>query len=123
PMADVVSGGILSFAKEKLSSQMEQRKFEHFFENCVDAVAEKSIEFFERDAGHLYINELEAAVIAVRATFNRAQKPDLFKYDLDPDKLREHLESLAVPVLRQALLSQAATEFFHALLSEACTYA
>jgi ABC-type multidrug transport system fused ATPase/permease subunit len=123
PVADIGTGPILSFAKDKLSSSMDRRKIKRFWDSCIDAVAEKSIKFIELDGGHLPANELQAAVIAVRATFNRAAKPDLFRHDLDSSKLREHLEQLAIPVLERALLNEAATEFFHILLSEACTYA
>jgi len=118
PVADVGTGPILSFAKDKLASSMDQRKIKHFWDSCINAVAEKSIKFIELDGGHLPPNEVQAAVIAVRITLSRARKPDIFRHDLEPSRLREHLEKLAVPVLKRALLSEAATEFFHLLLSD-----
>ena len=122
PAVDI-GDSVLAFANKKLMSRLEQRKLERFFDVCVDAVAERSIEFLRHEGVRLPGNELTAAVLAVETTFSKAEISDLFRNDLDAKTLERSLEASASAIAGEALLSEAGAAFFTILLSEACAYA
>src|ERR1700733_1123227 len=119
PAADIGTS-VLSMVNKKISSKLDQRRIERFFDECVDSVAQKSIEFLRSDGSHLSENELNATVIAVRDTFRHAELSDIIQHDLNASRFREHLEDIGRPIAMRALLDEAAMEFFRVLLSEAC---
>jgi hypothetical protein len=124
PLA-AVPNTIADLVNAKVTSKLQQRRAERFFENCVDTVAEKLLELMNQRGKDVNITDLNASIYAVRDTFDLASiKPiSLIKADLDARTLERSMEPARSEILRRALLSESGRHFYDLLLRESCTYA
>jgi hypothetical protein len=120
-----VADKIADLIQERVEGKLNQRRTERFFQECTDTVAEKLLQLIQERANSLQDADLEAAVYAVRDTFDKAGLSGLsmMQADLDPLHLEMNLQSQRHLVLKQALLSEKAETFYSLLLRESCSYA
>lgn len=116
---------IADLVNAKVTNKLQQRRAERFFQNCVDAVAEKLLELTNQRGKKLNTSDLNASIYAVRDTFDLASiKPaSLMTADLDARTLERSMASARSEILRRALLSESGEHFYDLLLRESCTYA
>ena len=120
-----IPNSIADLVNARVKGKLQQRRAERFFDNCVDTVAEKLLDLIQRSGKPLDITDLNAAIYAVRDTFELAQvKPaSLMKADLDARTLEKNMGPARSKILRQALLSESGQHFYDLVLRESCSYA
>lgn len=141
PLVDVTVDHVKAQAKDTV----EQRKVTRFFSQCEEVVARHAASILDRsEYSGLDDNERDAAVSAVRETFEEADyrrfRSDLarrdeiargvksnigekaIEYDLDPASLERFLKPTSEVVLKRAALGEPAAELYRLLLKEACNY-
>jgi hypothetical protein len=107
-----------------IKNRLDQRRVERIFDEAADLVAKRLIEFREAEFRNLPENEGNAALAAVKDTFERAQftSENIVRSDLDPRKIEMALAPTRTDILRSALLSQDAEELYHVALRKSCVY-
>jgi predicted NACHT family NTPase len=103
---------------------MERRAANRMLEGCVDIVAKQIITSLAEEYRDLNDNEYIASVIAVKDTLERSltNTKDIIRLDLNPAKLRRHVQTTSSEILGNAALSDAATEFYKRVLADSCAY-
>src|SRR5262249_39690250 len=106
-----------------IKDRLDQRRVERIFEEAADLVAKSLMEFRKAEFGRLPENEGNAALLAVKDTFERAQftSKAVIHSDLDPRNVEVALGPTRTNVLRDALLSQDAEAFYQIVLRKSCS--
>ena len=122
----VVIAPLTDLVGRKAKDRVEQRRLLRLLDECVDTVAVRLINSLnmETEFKGLPDNEQEAAVLAVKDTFQAADfdVADIVRNDLDVQKIERMLAPAANYVLSNALLSEGATTLYAMLLKDSCAY-
>jgi len=94
------------------------------FGQCTEIVTDKVLALLDHEFRGLPDNELNAAMLAVADTFDRARLNDqtLVQADLDARLVERRLASARTAVLAQAGLSEPAAALYSRVLHESCAY-
>ena len=117
---------LTDLASRKAKDRVEQRRMLRLLDECVDTVAERVIDSLQTwsEFNNLPENEQQAAVLAVKATFQASNLDvsHIIKNDLDVQQVERSLGTTANHVLSNALLSSDATSLYRMLLRDSCAY-
>ncbi len=118
------SASAVDLIKEKITSHLDQRKFQRFLDNCADIVASRTLKFLDYEFRGLPDNERQAAIIAVHDVIEQAQFSDktIVHLDIDSLLLERTIRPVAAGVLKRAALSEGAEGLYWLLLRESCAY-
>jgi hypothetical protein len=125
PIIDDIGDSLANIVSDKTAGYLERRRLTRFFEGCGDAVADRVLNLMTNEFRDLTDNERQAAILAVRDTFEKANANQklLIAADLDARILQTKLNETAASVLSSALLSESAERLFQILLNESCAHA
>jgi hypothetical protein len=115
--------GVVELAAQRLTSVVEQRRFRRAWEETAELIAERVLAL--RELREMPVNEQEAAIDAVRDTFEAAAltEDDLFKQDLDAGYLDRHLRREDPERTARAGLTDGAIRLYDLVLRECSAYA
>lgn len=125
-LASGVGASVIDRAAQGLTSVVEQRRFRRAWEETAELIADRILALRSHpEFRDLAANEQEAAVEAVRDTFEAAAltEDDLFKQDLDAVYLDRYLRSQDPERLARAALSDGAVRLYDLVLRESAAYA
>lgn len=107
-----------------IKDRLDQRRVERFFDAATDLVAKRFMELREVEFRNLQENEWNAALLAVKDTFDKAQftSANVISSDLDPRIIERALGSTRTIVLHNALLSRDGEELYQIALRKSCSY-
>ncbi|XVV08993.1 NACHT domain-containing protein [Actinoplanes sp. CA-131856] len=107
-----------------LTGGRQQRQFTRIWEEAAEAVSDRLETWITTEFRTVEPAEREAAVLAVRDTFEQAalSEADLFKSDLDAGYLGRYLRSQSPDRAERAGLSEGGTRLYDLLLREASAY-
>ncbi|MFF5083842.1 NACHT domain-containing protein [Actinoplanes sp. NPDC000266] len=107
-----------------LTGGRQQRQFIRIWEEAAEAVSDRLETWITTEFRTVEPAEREAAVLAVRDTFEQAalSEADLFKSDLDAGFLGRHLRSQSPDRAGRAGLSEGGTRLYDLLLRESAAY-
>ncbi|BCB87703.1 ATP-binding protein [Phytohabitans suffuscus] len=122
-LASAVGNSVIDLAAQRLTSAREQRRFRRIWDEAAELIADRLLTL--RELHDLPANEREAAIDAVRDTFEAAAltEDDLFKQDLDAGYLDRHLRAQDPERATRAGLSGAAVRLYDLMLRECSAYA
>jgi hypothetical protein len=122
-MAAEGGASVIDQAAERLTSARERRRFHRIWEEAAELVAERLLAL--RELRDLPPNEQEAAIHAVRETFEAAAltEEDLFKQDLDAGYLDRYLRAQDPGRPGRAGLAEGAVRLYDLVLRECAAYA
>jgi len=120
----LVADSISDLVRQRVEDKLKQRRIERFFEVCVDIVARKLVEQVKRRRVKIEENEVVAAVLAARDTFDAAKLSAslVVKGDLDPRLIYQSLEPLRAEALSRAGLSEQGEQLYDFVMIESCSY-
>ncbi|SNY41886.1 NACHT N-terminal Helical domain 1-containing protein [Paractinoplanes atraurantiacus] len=107
-----------------LTGGKQQRQFARIWEEAAEAVSDRLETWITTEFRTVEPAEREAAVLAVRDTFEQAalSEADLFKSDLDAGYLGRYLRSQSSDRAERAGLSDDGTRLYDLLLRESAAY-
>ncbi|MDQ7907333.1 NACHT domain-containing protein [Phytohabitans sp. ZYX-F-186] len=122
-IAAEVGASVIDQAAERLTSARERRRFHRIWDEAAELVAERILAL--REPRDLPPNEREAAIHAVRETFEAARltEDDLFKQDLDAGYLDRYLRAQDPGRAERAGLAEGAVRLYDLVLRECAAYA
>jgi hypothetical protein len=122
PFSQDVEAAFIDLIAERVSGWREQRQIKREFDQLEERVADRLLNYLAHEFSSLAENEKNAAIMAVKDTFDRARLTDraLFQQDLDPLYLERFLRKAVLGATRD--LGEAATGLYDRLLPECCAY-
>jgi hypothetical protein len=117
-------GDLSELLANRVRSRLERHRIELLFGQCTDIVAAKVLALLDYEFRGLPGNEINAAVLAVTDTFERAQLNNqaLVQADLDARLVERQLAPARTAVLARAGLSEPAEALYNRVLRESCAY-
>jgi hypothetical protein len=121
-VADNISNAVIDLTASQIADTRHQRKIRNLFENLEERIADRILTMLDNEFRDVPQNEREAAILAVRDTFETASltNDDLFSADLDPLFLERQIRKDGRSRTRD--LSEGAVELYNRILAGCCAY-
>ena len=122
PFAQDLEAAVTDLVAERVAGWREQRQLKRQFDQIEERVTDRILRYLAHEFASLSENERNAAVLAVRDTFDKARLTDrvLFHQDLDPLYLERFLRRVVPDATRD--LGESGTGLYDRLLPECCAY-